>query len=104
MMTFRELKAQLLADYGIRSEWVESGGGQWCLTVQVGDSSEYGEWLEIGSPEFNFVNEYDTPVTMFSVTLVENGDTELWGESIGAHAMARLVAREMLERSGMLLP
>ena len=104
MMTLRELKVQLLADYGIRSQWVESGGGQWCLLVQVGDSSEHGEWLEIGSLEFELVNEYDTPVTMFSATLVENGDTDIWSDSIGAHAMARMIAREMLERTGILLP
>lgn len=104
MMTLRELKVQLLADYGIRSEWVESGGGQWCLTVQVGDSSEYGEWLEIGSLECDLVNEYDKPVSTFSATLVENGDTDPYGDDIPVDSMARMVAREMLERSGMLLP
>jgi hypothetical protein len=104
MMTFRELRAQLLADYGIRSEWVESGGGQWCLTVQVGDYSEYGEWLEIGSLECDLVNEYDKPVSTFSATIVENGDTDSYGDDIPVDSMSRYVAREMLERSGMLLP
>jgi hypothetical protein len=104
MMTLRELQEQLRDHYGIRSEWVESGGGQWCLTVQVGDSSDYGEWLEIGSLECDLVNEYDKPVSTFSATLVDNGDTESYGDDIPAGSIARYVAREMLERSGMLLP
>jgi hypothetical protein len=104
MMTLRELKAQLLSDYGIRSEWVESGGGQWCLTVQVGDSSEYGEWLEIGSLECDLVNEYDKPVTTFSATIVENGDTDSYGDDIPAERLPAMVAREMLTRTGILHP
>ena len=104
MMTLRELQTQLMTDYGIRSRWIESGGGQWCLLVQIGDSSEHGEWLEIGSLEFDLVNEYDIPVSTFAATLVENGDTDVWSDSVSAHDMARMVAREMLERTGILLP
>ena len=104
MKTIRGLQAELMADYGIRSKWIESGGGKWCLLVQVGDASEHGEWLEIGSLECPLVNEYDKPVTTFSATLVVNGDTDSYGDAIDANDMARLVAREMLERSGILLP
>lgn len=104
MMTIRELQTQLMDDYGIKSEWMESGGGQWCLTVQVGDSSRYGEWLEIGSLEFDLVNEYDTPVTMFSATLVDNGNTDSYGDYYPARDMARIIAREMLTRTGILHP
>ena len=99
MLTIRELQAQLLDDYGILSEWIESGGGQKCLLVKIGDSSEHGEWLEIGSLEFNFVNEYAIPVSTFSSTLVVNGDTDMYSESIKAHDMARTIAREIIVRS-----
>jgi hypothetical protein len=43
-------------------------------------------------------------VSTFSATLVENGDTDSYGDDIPADSMTRYVAREMLERSGMLLP
>ena len=104
MMTIRELQEQLLDDYGIRSEWIESGGGQWCLLVQIGDSSEFGEWLEIGSLEFDLVNEYAIPVSTFSATLVENGDTDSYGDEILAERLPAMIAREMLERTGILHP
>ena len=104
MMTIRELQSQLLDDYGIRSQWVESGGGQWCLLVQVGDSSKHGEWLEIGSLEFDLVNEYAIPVGTFSATLVENGNKDSYGDDILAERLPAMIAREMLERTGILLP
>ena len=100
MLTIRELQTQLLDDYGVHSEWIESGGGQRCLLVKIGDSSEYGEWLEIGSLEFNLINEYDIPVSTFASTLVVNGDTDMYSDGIKAHDMARTIAREIIVRSG----
>lgn len=99
MMTIRELQTQLVNVYGIESEWLESGGGQWCLSVQVGTASQHGEWLEIGSLEFDLVNEYDIPVHTFSATLVDNGDTDLYSDSIPGHAMAKNIANEILKRN-----
>jgi len=104
MMTIRELQTQLIDDYGIKSEWVDSGGGNWCLTVQVGDTSEHGEWLDIGSLDYVHNIGIDTPVGTFSATLVENGDTDIYSDAIAAHDMARTVAREMLTRTGILHP
>jgi hypothetical protein len=45
MISIRVLQEQLLADHGIRSEWVESGGGQKCLLVKIGDATEHGGFL-----------------------------------------------------------
>ena len=104
MMTIRELQTQLLNDYGIRSEWIACGGGNWCLTVQIGDSSEYGEWLEIGSLDYIHNVGMDTPVNTFSATLVDNGNTDMYSDGIEVHDMARTIARDMLERTGILHP
>ena len=105
MMTLRELQTQLMDDYGITSKWLETGGGQWALEIQVGDSSEFGEWLYIGAPSsFTFANEFDVPVAIVDVTLDDNGETDIHWEDVPIGDVARMVAREMLERTGILLP
>mgnify|MGYP006928324311 CR=1 FL=1 len=93
MISIRCLHEQLLTDHGIRSEWVESGGGQKCLLVKIGDATEHGEWLEIGSLECDLVNEYDKPVSTFAVTLVVDGDTDSWGDRIPAEIIIDDIAR-----------
>ena len=93
-MTIRELQTQLMHDYGIRSEWIQTVGGNWCLSVQVGDTSEHGEWLEIGSLDYVHNVDMDTPVTTFSATLVDNENTDIFSDSIEAHDMARTIAHE----------
>jgi len=98
MMSIRDLREQLLSDHGIQSEWIESGGGQKCLLVKVGDATKDGEWLEIGSLEFDLINEYDKPVNTFAATLVVDGDTDSWGDRIPASGMSDDIAREIEQR------
>ena len=105
MMTLRELQTQLMDDYGITAKWLESGGGQWALEIQVGDYSEFGEWLYVGAPSsFTFANELDVPVAIVDATLDDNGETDIHWEDVPIGDVARMVAREMLERTGILLP
>ena len=105
MMTIRELQTQLLNDYGIAARWAESGGGQWALEIQLGDSSEFGEWLYVGAPSsFPFANELDVPVATVDATVDDNGDTDSYWEDVPIGDVARMVARDMLERTGILHP
>jgi len=101
MISIRGLQEQLLADHGIRGEWIEAGGGQKCLLVKVGDATEHGEWLEIGSLECELVNEYEKPVNTFAATIVSDGDTDSWGEWIPAGEMSDKIAREIWIRTPM---
>lgn len=103
MMTLRELQTQLMTDYGITAKWVETGGGQWALESQVGDSA----WIYIGAPtEFPFANELDIPVATVSATLYDSVEdtTDSYCEDISIGDMARMVASDMLSRTGMLHP
>ena len=103
-MTLRELQTQLMEYYGITAKWVETGGGQLALEIHVSDVGDYGAYLYIGSEEFEFINELDTPVSTVSGTMDDNGFTDSFADNVPIGDMARLVAGEMLARTGMLNP
>ena len=106
MMSIRELQTQLMEDYGITGKWIETGGGQWALEIHLSDVSDegYGVYMYIGSEEFDFVNELDTPVATVSGEISKDGSEYGLFFDVPIGDMARQVAADMLALSGMLNP
>jgi hypothetical protein len=106
MMTLRELQKQLMTDYGITAKWLDIGFGHWVLEVHLSDVSDegYGVYMYIGSEEFNFINELDTPVSTVSGEISRDGIEDGLFFNVPIGDMARKVAADMLALSGMLNP
>lgn len=100
MLSFQDLQEKLMEDYGIRSDWIHVGGGQWNLIVRIGDK----EYMYIGSDEFDGVSQFDVPVSTVAGEFDLDGTENGIFHDVPISDMARMVASEMLARTGMLHP